>query len=315
MTKPKKEETKLAIISDMSLEISEQFDLTLDESVEIVKSFQSIALRMKSADDELKGFGKPTKIDKAISVEAKRIRNVFVKIRTSAGNVHKDIKAEILKKSNAIDKAKNNFFDQIRTKEIEMKGYEDIYEKEQARIAEEKKEGRIKMLEEVGFTDGKFMDFSALSDKDFSVFVDQKKEEIEIEAKRLADIEIARVEQEAKAEKERLELEDLRAKKIEADEKIAKLEADKIEQDKKLGEAKEPEKKAEPRTMGAEEKRHIDTEFPEKPIEPEKKETFLAFVKRIGITKDMLVKGDYKIVSFTGGKLIYKLTHTYDEKN
>jgi len=215
---------EFGIESTKALEIQSLFSPVLDTLVELEKDYNQIIV-------------KP--IEKDVCIEAKELLKKYVKVRTTTAKIHKEIKADILKKGRFIDGWKNTQI--IATEKIEenlknlSEHFENIEREKALKIQTERSNELLKyeitqIPHDLGNMDEMIWDNLLKGVK--QSYEDKKKAEEE----RRLEGEALRKAEEEKAEIQRKENEKIRAE-AEAERKKLEAEKQKLEAEKQKLEA------------------------------------------------------------------------------
>jgi len=168
-------------------QLIESFKVAPTDAQQIISAFGETAATISVLDKNFTEFSNVKEINEEVCADAKTLRLQYVKARTGADSVHKEIKAQVLLRSKAIDGARNIFKLQISEREKHLMEIEKHFEK----IEEEKKQKkmleRIELLKAIGIEDVKDLYLDQMTDQIWDGYYSGAKLKIEVDNKRIAD--------------------------------------------------------------------------------------------------------------------------------
>ncbi len=185
-------------------ELAKQVGLPATKAQEIMLGYSDHAKALSEYEADYERIINTKEITPELCAEAKALRLKLVKVRTGSDETHKNMKADVLLVSRAIDGAKNIFQLQVKEREQPLQKIEKHFELIEAAKAEKKAAARREELTALGWEDNGTMDLVGMSDELYEGFLEglkSKKAAAEREEKE-------RAEREAEAE---------RVKKVAAD--------------------------------------------------------------------------------------------------
>ena len=214
----KKDENTIAAvkkISPQATKIVEQFQIAPTDAEMIIASYSETVKSLSELDKDFKKFAKVKEITEEISADAKALRLLYVKVRTSTEATHKKIKADVLLRSRAIDGAKNIFMLQLSERETPLMEIEKHFEKLEDEKKQKLKAERIEKLKK--FITGEQNAIEALAKLD-DLYLDQMTTEIwdsfYAGEKAKFDTAQAKIKKDAEDEKKAIEEKELHEKRV-----------------------------------------------------------------------------------------------------
>lgn len=288
--------------------IVQQFNISTTDAEKILYSFKEVAERIFNADVELNNFVIPDKITKEACVKAKKLRLLYSKIRSKGDEIHKEVKAQVLLRSKAIDGVKNIFKLQVSEREEKLKKIEKHFEILEEQRKEALSKERAEKLEELNIVETEHLNLGDMEDEVWESFYAGKKSkhQVELEAKKKEEEE--RKKQKIENEKIRKENEKLKKKQKEQLAKTREKEnqhQEELEEQKKENEKVEAELKA----KEEEEERKKQEELTKKKEEEKAKKNkrYLDFLKKNKVTNEELENHNYILKREENIFRLYKL--------
>ena len=273
--------------------------LAIDDQNPILKAYLPAVVNALDLISRAEKVSVTSADQKAEMAAAREIRLALQKVRTGANKTREELKAESLKKGNAIQKVYNLLEGIVKPVEARLEEAEKFAERLEAKRKAELKEKRETefapfALEELH----KYGDFGEMSDSAYAAILAGAKQ---------AKAEKDRIESEARAEAERKAKEEAeeRARLVAENAELAKqAEAQKLEREKaeaelrKQAEAKANEEAEAKRKAEETAKAQADTKFKD-------------FLAAHGATKETVESGKHKVVRTENGFALYELVGSF----
>jgi len=226
------------ITATQSTQLVEQFNIAPTKADQIMGAFTETAQLIGELDKDFKKFSDVKEITDDVCEEAKDLRLKYVKARTGADKKRKEIKAQVLLESKAIDGAGNIFKLQISEREKSLQCIEEHFEKIEEAKRQKLKNERMEELKKFGIEEFDHLYLDQMTTEIWESYYAGEKAKFEAaqaQIKKDAD-EQKKLEKQKKLDDEKIRKDNARLVK-EKESTEAKAKKDKEIADKKLAEA------------------------------------------------------------------------------